>query len=52
MNNHTNKKKKKEEGDLFGFFVGKYGVRQSDPLSPYLFIVCIECFPRMLHLAA
>jgi len=35
-------------GDLFGFFNGKCGVCQGDPLSPYLFIVCVEYFSRML----
>lgn len=35
-------------GDLFEFFNGKCGVCQGDPLSPYLFIVCVEYFSRML----
>jgi len=38
-------------GDLFGFFNGKYGVCQEDPLSPYLFLACMEYFSRMLTLS-
>jgi len=38
-------------GDLYGFFPGKSGVRQRDHLSPYLFICCMEYFSRMLILA-
>ena len=38
-------------GDINGFFLGKSGVRQGDPLSPYIFICCMEYFSRMLKLA-
>jgi hypothetical protein len=39
-------------GDIHGVFLGKSGVRQGDPLSPYLFICCMEYFSRMLKLAS
>ncbi|XP_038708538.1 uncharacterized protein LOC120003588 [Tripterygium wilfordii] len=39
-------------GDLFGFFPGKGGIRQRNPLSPYLFIASMEYFARLLNIAS
>lgn len=38
-------------GSRVGYLTPNQGIRQGDPLSPYLFICCVEAFIQMVELA-
>lgn len=40
------------DGSVHGYFKGKRGLRQGNPLSPYLFVIAMNCLSLMLNKSA